>query len=520
MKFSIHYGSREIEETFGDGFRLGEEFCWGTGNSAYQAEGGLNGPGEPLNNWAPWERSGKAAPTGMATGFYHRYREDFQNARRIGLNHFRLGLEWARIQPCAKMESPSPPDFDPEALEHYARVLATARELDLEPAVTLHHFTHPMWMGADMWLDGDNLELFEEYVRYVVTGINELLIERYRQEPIGMWETTNEPNILAPSFYLAGAFPSGGTGIGRYGRALNNLLLAHLAAYENIHRIYRERGWTRPVVTLATVSFCFYWLDKVIFDILLARKRGVSRDELPQYLDERATRFHGMAEGIPRPPGPGFKAGLYVEKAIRRGLGHMIKASRFSPVIERIYSSGLEQHLDLIAIDFYDPFPGHYIKLPDLEEIRRGRPRFYVQHWDWIQNPPAFRAFLKAYSQENDGVPVHVFEHGLCNRVKNGRPIPRKDGADRPAFLKAFLFEMARAIKEGAPVEGYFHWSITDNYEWGSFEPRFGLHGIDYENGAKRSRLDSSGRDAAGAFRGIIESMTSGSLEEIKKALL
>ncbi|MBU4194151.1 MAG: family 1 glycosylhydrolase [Actinobacteria bacterium] len=520
MRFRLHYGSREIEETFGDDYRLDQAFCWGAGNSAYQTEGGLNGPGQPLNNWFPWERSGKAAPTGMATDFYHRYREDFQNARRIGLNHFRLGLEWARIQPHTEMEAHSPPHFDPEALDHYARMLATAREMDLEPVVTLHHFTHPMWMGADMWLDEDCLELFQSYVQHVVTGINELLIDRYRQEPIGMWETTNEPNILAPAFYLLGAFPSGGVGTGRYWKALNNLLLAHLIAYENTHRIYRERGWKEPRVTLATVSLCFYWLDKVVFDILLARKRGVSRDELPEYLDEHAKVFHRMAESIPRPRGPKFKAGLYIERVARHGLGRYIRVERFSPLIERVYSSELEQHLDLIAVDLYDPFPGHFLKLPYLEEIKSARPRLYIHHWDWVQNLQAFRSFLKAYGSKSDGVPLHVFEHGLCNRVRNGRPIPRKDGADRPTFLKAFLFEMARAIKEGAPVEGYFHWSITDNYEWGSFEPRFGLHGIDYENGATRSRLDSAGKDAAGAFREIIESVTAGSLEEIKRALL
>lgn len=520
MRYRRCYSEREIDETFSDGFRLPGNFCWGVGNSAYQTEGGLNGPGEPLNNWAPWERSGRAVPTGGATGFYERYGEDFENARRMSMSHFRMGLEWARIQPHPETEAASPPEFDPGALEHYAGMIAAVREAGLEPVVTLHHFTHPMWMGADMWLERDNLELFERYIRHAVTRINELLVERHGQRPIAFWESTNEPNIVSAASYILGRFPARrGLGPSRYLEALNNQLLAHVIAYENVHDIYRERGWGEPHVTLATVSLCFYWLDKVILDLMLARLHGVSREGLSAWLGHRADAFHGAVESIPRPSGPKFLAGRYIEKALSAGFGRYFKVERFDRLVERLYSSEFERHLDFMAIDFYDPFVGHYWKPPSLEEVTRLRPEFNIHHWQWVQNPPAFRAFLNAYGSQDD-IPVHVFENGLCNRVKGGRAVPRADGMDRPAYLKAFLFELARAVKDGADVEGYFHWSITDNYEWGSYEPRFGLHGIDYEHGATRSTYDSMGMDAAGAYRRIVEALTNGSVKELKKALL
>ena len=80
--------SRELERM--------EEFLWGVATSAYQAEGGYNGPGQPQTNWAAAEARGDVASTGRAADFWNRYEEDFARCRALGLNAFRLGLEWSR----------------------------------------------------------------------------------------------------------------------------------------------------------------------------------------------------------------------------------------------------------------------------------------------------------------------------------------------------------------------------------------------------------------------------------------
>ena len=75
------------------------DFAWGVSTAGYQVEGGLNGPGEPRNNWAAWEDLGRVERTGRGAAFWDRWAEDLDLAHALGINAFRMGLEWARLEP-------------------------------------------------------------------------------------------------------------------------------------------------------------------------------------------------------------------------------------------------------------------------------------------------------------------------------------------------------------------------------------------------------------------------------------
>ena len=92
------------------------------------------------------------------------------------------------------------------------------------------------------------------------------------------------------------------------------------------------------------------------------------------------------------------------------------------------------------------------------------------------------------------GLPVWIAENGMATRAVGRHAFPRRDGARRDLFIKAHLYELLRARANGVPVEGYLHWSLWDNYEWGSYQPRFGLLGLDCAGGA----IERDGHDAAG----------------------
>ena len=101
----------------------------------------------------------------------------------------------------------------------------------------------------------------------------------------------------------------------------------------------------------------------------------------------------------------------------------------------------------------------------------------------------------------------------MCNRVRDGRSYPRTDGWDRPRYLRENIAAVMAARDAGVPVAGYWHWSLVDNYEWGSYEPRFGLFGVDRargEHGMRWLETDALGDDAAGAYRDIIAGLRSG----------
>ena len=104
---------------------MNEEFLWGVASSGYQCEGGYNGSDQPQNNWAGLEARGIVMRTGPAADFWNRYEEDFAHSQAMGLNAFRLSIEWARVQPSTSTAAATkPPPFDSAALDGYADRLA------------------------------------------------------------------------------------------------------------------------------------------------------------------------------------------------------------------------------------------------------------------------------------------------------------------------------------------------------------------------------------------------------------
>lgn len=86
-------------------------------------------------------------------------RRHVELAASLGLNAFRLGIEWARCQPSASTEPTDPPPWDETVLDHYADMVETVIDHGMQPIVTLHHFTHPLWLGVDIWLDDHGPDL-------------------------------------------------------------------------------------------------------------------------------------------------------------------------------------------------------------------------------------------------------------------------------------------------------------------------------------------------------------------------
>jgi beta-glucosidase len=142
-------------------------FLWGTAISAYQSEGNnINSDAWLMENIQPTqfrERSGDACDS------YHRYAEDIEIAARLGFNCYRLGIEWARIEP-------SEGHFSNAELDHYARVLETCRAHGLRPVVTFNHFTTPLWFSARGGFEAaDSPDLFARYCRTAADHLGGLM---------------------------------------------------------------------------------------------------------------------------------------------------------------------------------------------------------------------------------------------------------------------------------------------------------------------------------------------------------
>ncbi|MHB1762480.1 MAG: family 1 glycosylhydrolase [Acidimicrobiales bacterium] len=474
-----------------------ESFYFGVAMSGFQVEGGFNGPGEPSNNWLWWERAGRVEPSGIAVDFWNRYEEQLDRVVALGCNMVRLGVEWARLEPVEG-------EIDSTALDRYQAMLSACHERGITPLVTLHHFTHPAWLGEDFWLEPGSSDRFATWVDTVVPHL---------APSCRHWVTLNEMNVLAMGSYLLGIMPPGRRlAAGDALCALDNLLAAHVKAYGVLHRLQPD-----AMVTTNNSASSVYELDRMLVDILGARSAGVSRDELGVWLAERRGHFYrdtasaGPIEALVRGAGA---LGLSIAPS-RRGLA----GSSLSEVMARrsgipgrsldaVYASEHERALDMVGIDYYDPVVSHHIQLPGSKTAggRSWEPARML--WDDVVDPAGLIAYCRANA--SDGLPVWVVENGLCNRVRNGRAFPRRDGWDRIRYLRENLAAVVAAMDAGWQVGAYLHWSLVDNYEWGSYEPRFGIHGVDRERGFRVLATDSMGADAAGAYRRLIDAVRSG----------
>ena len=499
---------------------MNSPFLIGVATSGYQSEGGYNAPGQPHNNWATSEQSGRVARTGTASDFWNRYRDDFALSRGMGLNAFRLSIEWARVQPSHSPGSAHAPDFDFEVIDQYASRIAACRESGLEPVVTLHHFTHPAWLGVDAWLDDSTPAALQDFVETTVTRLNNRLADTHGQEPVKWYVTINEPNMLVLNTYLNRLFPGGpqagmATGI----RAYNRLLAGHVRAYNTIHDIYEKQGWGTPRVSMNTFCSDVYWSENLLLDLLNLKNTNVAFSDAGEYFRARAnelSRFFTNA-ALSRRTDIAAMAGAGLHKLANFFASRAAKSDGFAFLFEELKRAKRDRCLDFLGLDYYDPFASHALRMPDFSDLEF-RSHSIPEHildvlaskwWDWHFLPEGMEAFCDYYSKAFPDLGILIAENGMALRcsVDNSAAGPRRDRTTRSDFLEAHLRQIRSMMDKGLPLLGYLHWSLTDNYEWGSFTPRFGLFRIDYSKGLHRLAEDHLGDNPSQTYARLVKSL-------------
>ncbi|OGX04089.1 MAG: hypothetical protein A3G87_03795 [Omnitrophica bacterium RIFCSPLOWO2_12_FULL_50_11] len=407
-------------------FTFPKDFLWGSATSSHQVEGGNSN-----NDWWDWEQSGRVKEkSGAACDHWNRFREDFRLARSLGHNAHRFSLEWSRIEP-------EEGQFSKEALAHYREVIESLASNDLEPIVTLHHFTLPRWLSKQGgWLSSRTPELFARYVRTVTEAIG---------EGVRYWMTLNEPVVYAFKSYFLGEWPPGDKSFRAAIQVLANLLRGHVAAYEGITDVSRKLR-RKPVQTgiahyVAALTPCAEHSFK----------------------DKLATQLRHLALNR-----------LFVNALVR---GRVIYPGFFSIRLARAKT------LDFIGLDYYTRDFVHYRgfgipqifgDLCSLQHHREVGPRNFLS---WEIFPRGIYLLVKEFSRY--GLPILISENGLCTQ----------EDRERTEFITDHVRGLARAMREGACVIGYLYWSLLDNFEWADgFSPRFGLVEVDYSTQARRVR--------------------------------
>ncbi|HDQ73455.1 MAG TPA: glycoside hydrolase family 1 protein [Chloroflexi bacterium] len=402
-------------------FHFPDDFKWGVATAAHQVEGD-----NIHNDWWRWEQANghveKGHVSGQACDWWENAEADFDRAAAMGLNAMRLSVEWSRIEP-------QPGVFDESALTRYAEMLQGLRARGIEPMVTLHHFTNPLWMiERGGWEMPEAIDLFTRYVRRTVGALGQYC---------DMWCTINEPNVYGYMGYLEGAFPPGKADLGVGFRVIRHLLRAHAAAYREIHAIQPD----------AKVGLAHNMRPFDPFN---------PRSPLDHLVTGLTDRVYNQA----------------ILTALTKGLWMLPLgfglAWRLRKTLDWI---GLNYYTrDLIAFDHSQSQAlfCHRRHADSAEMLDGEYGEFY---------PEGLFRCLQRLSRL--GLPIYVTENGL----------PDDDDDQRPRYLLTHLHQMWHAIQLCYPVMGYYHWTLVDNFEWAEgWTLRFGLIELDPATQARTPR--------------------------------
>ena len=400
-------------------------FRWGTATSSHQVEGNTSN-----NDWWVAEQVGgyvyQNQRAGQACDWWNRAEQDFDRMAAMGHNAHRLSIEWSRVEP-------EPNVWDEEALIRYREMLAGLLARGIEPMVTLHHFTNPIWLAEQGgWENEAIIGWFERYTRKVVSALGDLAT---------LWCTVNEPAVMIAQAYGLGRWPPGKRDFNAGLRVALNLVRAHAAAYRAIHELApgAQVGIAKHMITWQPGRP--WWPN----DLLAT---GFLRHIFHHLLLGMVTK------GIMQVPG---RRSLLLPEAART--------------------------LDWLGVNYYQRYRiSLSLFSPKTMFLRQKVSRKALKGpGGWGEIFPRGLADTLRMLWRHYRLPMFITENG----------IPDETDEHRPAFIVTHLQQLWQTIEHNIPVLGYYFWSLIDNFEWTEgYDPRFrfGLIGVDFDTQERHIR--------------------------------
>ncbi|MFJ8706391.1 GH1 family beta-glucosidase [Streptomyces anulatus] len=435
---------------------LPADFTWGVATAAYQIEGAVAEDGRSPSIWDTFSHTPGTIDGGdtgdVACDHYHRVPEDIGLIKQLGADAYRFSVAWPRVVPGG--DGP----VNKAGLDFYDRLVDGLLEAGVTPFATLYHWDLPQALqDRGGWTVRETSEHFAAYASHVV----ERLGDRVKD-----WATLNEPLCSAWIGHLEGRMAPGLTDLTAAVRASYHLHLGHGLAVRAIRAassdarvgIVNNLSPIEPASTgeadlaaarRADGHINRWWLDPIL-------GRGYPQDMVEEY-------------GVELPVRPGD--------------------------LETIAAP-----LDWLGLNYYfrqivtaDPDG----TAPHAKQV--SVPGARLTHMDWEVHAEGLEQLLLRLTGEYGVQRIYVTENGSAYE-----DVVAADGSvhdpERVRYLEEHLAACARAVDKGAPLAGYFAWSLMDNFEWAyGYDKRFGLVHVDYAT--QRRTVKSSGRRYAELVR-------------------
>jgi beta-glucosidase len=415
-------------------------FLWGAATAAYQIEGATREGGRGESIWDRFARTpGKVArgETGdVACDHYHRWREDVALMKSLGLRAYRFSIAWPRVVPSGRGP------INQAGLDFYRRLVDELLENDIVPCATLYHWDLPQKLQDDGgWIRRDTAERFADYAAICLGALG---------DRVPLWITHNEPWCAAFLGHFRGVHAPGITDLGAALAAAHHILLSHgravtacrsLAPGARIgitlslfptYPLHEEEAADREAAVLSDGYTNRWFLDPVL--------RGAYPADTLAHLERLA--------------GP-------------------IRANRDGDLV------AIANPIDFLGVNYYHR---RLIQAggPDLGWTVHDRaPGVPTTDLGWEIVPRCFVDLLTRLQRDHD-VPLLVTENGAVFDDRIGADGEVHDPA-RVDFLREHFRAALTAVERGVKLEGYFVWSLLDNFEWAfGYDKRFGIVYVDY----------------------------------------
>ncbi|MBX9690579.1 MAG: beta-glucosidase [Candidatus Obscuribacterales bacterium] len=418
-------------------FLFPRNFAWGVATAAYQIEGAWNEDGKGESIWDRFSHTkGHIADntTGdTACDHYHRFEEDINLMRDLGIRNYRMSISWPRIMPDGKGK------VNLKGLDFYERLIEKLCESNIEPYVTLYHWDLPQKLqDLGGWQNRELAKYFADYAA---------LMARKLGDRVKYWTTFNEPWVIANLGHRTGEMAPGIKDQKICLQVIHNLLLSHGMGLQAIRSCQ-----TDAQVGIVLILFPTHPASDSAQD--LAAAEFAWQKESAWYLD------------------PLLKA--HYPPDIWDSYADLV------PQVEAGDLALISQKMDFIGINFY------FRSVMSAEEgrLEKIEGASYTD-MGWEVHAPALRHLLLRINKDYRLPPVYITENGAAYKDVLNEKNQIHD-RQRLNYLRDHLLELYSALQEGVDLRGYFLWSFMDNFEWAyGLSKRFGIVYVDYESLAR-----------------------------------
>lgn len=420
--------------------QFGSDFKWGVSTAAFQIEGSKDLDGKGLSIWDVFAaRRGKIKnkhQPGDACDFYNRFKDDIALVRELNIQNFRFSLSWPRLLPSGEGS------LNYKGIDYYNRVIDFLLECGITPWVTLYHWDLPQALEVrGGWTNRDIVSWFSDYSE---------ISARHFGDRVNNWMVMNEPSVFTGAGYFLGMHAPGKRGLTNYLKAIHHSTLATASGAQVLRSVI-------PKANIGTTFSCTH-----IEPINRSEKNILAANRVDTLLNR-----------------------TFIEPIL--GLGYPISHLPVLKKIEKYMQSEDEKNMafdfDFIGIQCYTreivkssafvPYIGASI-------VKAAKRKVPLTEMNWEVYPQAMYQMIKKFNAYEGIKKLIITENGAAfpDAIANGKV----NDYERTKYLQDYLGQVLKAKQDGFKTDGYFVWTLTDNFEWAEgFHPRFGLVHVDFD---------------------------------------